>query len=615
MAADGKYAWDLSGVHLVPYRLPELLRAKPGRTVFVAEGEKDVDALAELGLVATCNAMGAGKWRPEYSDHLAGRPVVILPDNDQPGRDHAQQVARSLQGKAASVKVLELPGLPEKGDVSDWISSGGTVAALKMLVKEAPLWVPPGHDQVVAAAEDPELANFHEVETTGDDGRVKRELQALRIGQVADRLVQVSDGWPKRVGPMLFVPGDDDRPRWLDSSPKLFAWIDRQARVRWTKGTSFITQERFFEDLRVSAERFESIEVCPHFPPMPQTYYLHPPVGQATGKLARLVEFFSPDTEVDRNLILAFILTLFWGGSPGRRPAWLITGPEMDNENGRGIGKSTLVEVLAQELVGGYVEVPPTGDMESVKTRLLSPGAAFTRVARLDNVKSLRFSWAELEGLITASMVSGKRLYQGEGARVNTLVWTITVNGEALSEDLAQRCVHIKLKRPWPYSPDWEKEVRTFIRENRLDLWADVRNALENPDRSVSPSGRWAEWECQVLAATPNPEESQFTLKERRDDMNADRREASEFEHFLRAKVKELSGYASDVAHVFIPSQTIAEWLSLAERKNYPTNQASARIRGFGIPWLKKGDKESRRGWVWRGRDVTDAEVFELKLS
>jgi len=127
----------------VPYRLPELLQAvKQGETIFIPEGEKDVDNLARLGLAATTSPMGAGKWRDYYSEHLRGANVVILPDNDEPGRKHAQHVAQSLHGKAASVKVLELPGLPAKGDVSDWLATGGTKEELLRLAAEAPEWEP-----------------------------------------------------------------------------------------------------------------------------------------------------------------------------------------------------------------------------------------------------------------------------------------------------------------------------------------------------------------------------------------------------------------------------------------------------------------------------------------
>ena len=107
-------------------------------TALIVEGEKDVDNLSKLNVTATCNAGGAGKWRPEHSQYLKGADVVIIPDNDRPGREHADLVAASLLGIAARVRVLTLPNLPEKGDTSDWIASGGTAEQLWTLVKEAP---------------------------------------------------------------------------------------------------------------------------------------------------------------------------------------------------------------------------------------------------------------------------------------------------------------------------------------------------------------------------------------------------------------------------------------------------------------------------------------------
>lgn len=136
---DGKGGWinNLKGVRRVLYRLPELIDADKSATVFICEGEKDVDALCKLGLVATTNAGGAEKWRYEYNESLRACSVVILPDNDEVGHKHAAQVAKSLTGIAASVRVVELPDLPEKGDVSDWLKSGGTVEQLQEIVANA----------------------------------------------------------------------------------------------------------------------------------------------------------------------------------------------------------------------------------------------------------------------------------------------------------------------------------------------------------------------------------------------------------------------------------------------------------------------------------------------
>lgn len=137
----GGWMWSVKGVRRVPYRLPELLESTAD-TVFIVEGEKDVDRLRGLGLTATCNAGGAGKWRSEYAPFLKDRHVAILPDNDEPGREHAAAVAKSLQGVAASVRMVELPGLPEKGDVSDWLDAGHTADELAELVAGASEWTP-----------------------------------------------------------------------------------------------------------------------------------------------------------------------------------------------------------------------------------------------------------------------------------------------------------------------------------------------------------------------------------------------------------------------------------------------------------------------------------------
>lgn len=135
----GGYHWNLDGVTPVLYHLPQLRAADPARPAFIVEGEKDTQALEALGLVATCNPGGAGKWRDEYSSELAGRHVVVLPDNDPAGEAHAAQVAESVRGWAASVRVVQLPGQIDHGDITDWLGNGWTVADLARLVDEATL--------------------------------------------------------------------------------------------------------------------------------------------------------------------------------------------------------------------------------------------------------------------------------------------------------------------------------------------------------------------------------------------------------------------------------------------------------------------------------------------
>jgi putative DNA primase/helicase len=141
---NGGWIWSLEGTRRVLYHLDQLHQRRP-KTVFVCEGEKDVDRLAVLDLPATTNPHGAGKWRAEYAEQLraAGvERVVVLPDADPPGERHAEQVAQSCHQAGLAVKVVTLPDVPPKGDVSDWLADGHAKDELLDLAQKAPLWTP-----------------------------------------------------------------------------------------------------------------------------------------------------------------------------------------------------------------------------------------------------------------------------------------------------------------------------------------------------------------------------------------------------------------------------------------------------------------------------------------
>lgn len=131
------WTYSTKGMTWLPYRLPELIEdVAQGYTIFIAEGEKKVDLLRSIGVPATCNHGGAGKFPESLAEWFKGAKVVVLPDNDKAGLAHAALIARRLEGISASVSVLEIPGLPEKGGVDDWIPAGGTAERLYDLVEE-----------------------------------------------------------------------------------------------------------------------------------------------------------------------------------------------------------------------------------------------------------------------------------------------------------------------------------------------------------------------------------------------------------------------------------------------------------------------------------------------
>jgi hypothetical protein len=161
------WEWSVKGVRLVPFKLPELIEALASElVVFIVEGEKDVLTLMARGAIATCNPMGAGKWRPEYNQYFRDADVVIIADHDPqavnrktgeklfhsdgrprlPGRDHATYIAEQLKPVAANVRMFEVnelwPACGEKADIANYFESGGTIEALNKFVAKCETWSP-----------------------------------------------------------------------------------------------------------------------------------------------------------------------------------------------------------------------------------------------------------------------------------------------------------------------------------------------------------------------------------------------------------------------------------------------------------------------------------------
>jgi hypothetical protein len=136
---DGGWAKGKPNGPTIPYRLPELLAAAPGAAVWIPEGEQCADTLAALGLIATTNPGGAGKWTPELNKWVAGFQVAyVCEDNDAAGREHVSKVTTVLNGTVPDIRVLSFRELREHGDVKDWLDAGGTLEQLLERAKQAP---------------------------------------------------------------------------------------------------------------------------------------------------------------------------------------------------------------------------------------------------------------------------------------------------------------------------------------------------------------------------------------------------------------------------------------------------------------------------------------------
>ncbi len=200
---DGKGGWwyNLNGVKKVLYRLPDVVTAK---IAFVVEGEKDADNLRDALIAAeikdcvvTTTFDGAGHWKAEYAPYFTGRMVVVLRDNDAKGKAHQQTICASVKPFAERVKAVDLPGLPEKGDVSDWLKVDAEalparVKELLALVKAARLWEPAVSEHVL----------LEEMQEFIDRAPVEIEWLVEDLIPVRTRGLMVADGKVGKASPL-----------------------------------------------------------------------------------------------------------------------------------------------------------------------------------------------------------------------------------------------------------------------------------------------------------------------------------------------------------------------------------------------------------------------------
>lgn len=265
----GGFIWNLQGVRLVLYRLSEVLTAE---TVFIVEGEKDVEAIRAVGFIATCNPQGAMKWKNEYSEHLRGKIAIILPDNDEAGRKHALQVANSLHGIAREIVVSELPNLKPKGDVSDFFSDGGTVDDIIGLLERAESWQPNGQDAADASQETAsDFISLFNIQTATEwiEGAKLRPIPKMLFGELwfegelcilfADTgkgksilAVQIADSISKGVSvPNFTLEAEKQTVLYFD-----FELSDKQFEARYS-----IKQNDYFTNHYVFDENFKRGEI------------------------------------------------------------------------------------------------------------------------------------------------------------------------------------------------------------------------------------------------------------------------------------------------------------------------------------------------------------------
>lgn len=451
------------------------------------------------------------------------------------------------------------------------------------------------------------IRNYEEVEV-GEGDEAKTVKVPLPMGDAIANAKFVTGDRPQRLGQTLFVD-DANGLTFFEKTPTpaLFGYFrSRCNNVDWYNSGKFATMGEFASEFTRTATSFDSIELTPHEPKRPRTYYRceFPPAAKGH-HLGRFLDLFRPATPIDRDLIQAAAMSLLWGGPFGATPAFAIT-----SDDGRGAGKTTLVQLLAR-IVGGSIDVAHNEDGEKLATRFLTPAARTRRVVCMDNVKASKLSSERTEGFITATEISGKQMYVGEATRPNNLIWFITMNGVSLATDLAQRCVIIKLVRGVNDGP-WLENANRFVDENRQQLIGDIIGALRADPFPLEKFTRWATWERAILSRLPEPAEAQRVIAERQGAANCDLDEGEIVQAYF-ANQLELLGYDSDEDQIRIPSATAAVWFAKAIGEPMRTAAACRRMNQMHneqqLPRLSPEPSRKRgRNFIWRGEN---ADLFE----
>lgn len=447
------------------------------------------------------------------------------------------------------------------------------------------------------------LTNYGQKEAPDEEGEKKIVFFPLSAKEAVKKAQLATNGYLKRTGSMLFghKSNTDEDVHFITKATELTAYASGISgnNSRFLKGVGYLTPTELYHECSRTLPNFSAIERLPHKPEIPGHYYAckfpKPGKGEA---IHLLLARFNPATAIDADLIKAAIATLFWGGKSGQRPAFMIT-----SDDGRGAGKTRLVSMLSH-LAGGLIELSANEDIQVIKQRLLSPEGLMLRMVLLDNAKTLKFSWAEFEALITTSMISGKRMYVGESTRPNNLTYFITLNGASLSTDIAQRCCIIKLAKP-NYSGNWEDDTRALIDEHRDAIIADALGFLQSNADPLERCSRWGSWERDIVARLPEPVEVQTVIRDRQQIADIDKEESQIIEDYFKTKLNDCE-YNVDTEKIFLPSKVVNRWFSEATNEK----QSAVKVSKILKQKINEGsfecihDCSSRRngrGFFWIG--------------
>jgi len=626
-----KCAWRTRGSGPSWYGIDEALQhLEMGGTLYLVNGEPSMWACRQSWVPAICTCMGE-TWTPtpEMLDQLRAAVeeaevdrVAVVFDLDPPGMHGARKMVGTLTEAGIRAVALQLPStLGDHGDVDDLHRSTGDEGLGAVLAGLERLPELDGVDRYV-------IANF----TATEKGRWER-----RQSEIVEGVHEACDDWPRVCNGLLFatesVPAgqlpDNDAIRYLDGmggEARLFTWMRRHARVEWC-GREVEAADRLgkrnplsrgelVRALELDAKhRYKSVELLPHHPPRPRTYYACGSLPDGKGHaLDAFLRLLNPDTPLDADLLLAALVTPGWGGEDGCRPGFILT-----SDHGVGSGKTATATAIA-DVWGGCLQLQPDEDWQRTVERLLTDEALTKRAVLVDNIRG-RLASGAIEAAITASSIGGKRLYHGEFTRPNSITWFCTVNVAEMSRDLADRCVVIKIGPP-KHGVDFRGQVIELLRERRLELICDCLAYLRGaPQVTIAQENRdrFQGWQDGVLSRLPAGNDLARLIKDRRPAVDGDSSEAEDVADALRNHLKR-HGHCPHHEVVLVPTADVRKLIG--EGMGWRTDRQTVRgmrelCQSAPLRHVTSGYRHGTagRGMLWRGREADGTSIRRCAME
>jgi hypothetical protein len=479
------------------------------------------------------------------------------------------------------------------------------------------------------------------------DGKMK--VVPVQLGSIVHQIHKIAEQWPRKIQGEPFIADTEAPPvgrlpeadSWfpLRKAEDLFGWLHGIADVHWADaranaidpvtgdGRTPATKGELFAAVRQHPRRgytYDHIELLPHYPELDRVYYLPCELPEPTGKaLDEFIDRLNPESERDRDLLLVLLMTLAWGGPPGKRPAFVLK-----SDHGRGVGKTRTAHLIA-DVFGGAITVQEHEDWQQVLSRLLDNESLKKRTVLIDNIRGA-LSRSGLESAVTAPVIDGRKMYVGQAQRPNYLTWIITANTPALSADLTDRSMVVRIG-PRKSGSTFETWADTFMREKRAQLIADILELLQQPSLCEIPESehdRWGPWIHGVLEKLETGRAVLGYARENRDSVNQDLEDANNVLAVIH-DILRVWGLTPEQHAARIPKKLLHRELLNAQyiSQQKTLKGASMWIDSLrGLPPLRALQDDTRNGsvrcWLWMPPDYNGSEdagwhsmIHELDLN